>query len=168
MSSGKELFIVRHAKSSWENSDEINDIDRPLSTRGVHDAYALAKFLTKKDIYFDRILSSNGIRALHTAVIMAKNMGLPQRKIKIKNSLYHPLKEDILRNVKRMNNKYAKIAVFSHNPGIADFVFECHPEIYNVPTCSVIRFQANIDDWQQINYNKLELLDFFTPKTIDK
>ncbi|GAH24763.1 unnamed protein product, partial [marine sediment metagenome] len=34
----KTLYIVRHAKSSWEY-DGIKDIDRPLKQRGIEDAY---------------------------------------------------------------------------------------------------------------------------------
>ena len=32
----KTLYIVRHAKSSWEY-DSIEDIDRPLKKRGIKD-----------------------------------------------------------------------------------------------------------------------------------
>jgi phosphohistidine phosphatase len=43
----KILYIVRHAKSSWEY-DGINDIDRPLKKRGIEDAYLISKVLQKK------------------------------------------------------------------------------------------------------------------------
>ena len=37
----KTLYIVRHAKSSWEY-DGIKDIDRPLKKRGINDAYLIS------------------------------------------------------------------------------------------------------------------------------
>ena len=43
----KTLFIVRHAKSSWEY-EGIQDIDRPLKKRGINDAYLISKVLQKK------------------------------------------------------------------------------------------------------------------------
>ena len=43
----KTLFIVRHAKSSWQY-DGIKDIDRPLKKRGIDDAYLVSGVLQKK------------------------------------------------------------------------------------------------------------------------
>ena len=43
----KTLYIVRHAKSSWEY-DGIEDIDRPLKKRGINDAYLVSTVLQKK------------------------------------------------------------------------------------------------------------------------
>ena len=43
----KTLYIVRHAKSSWEY-DGIKDIDRPLKKRGINDAYLVSTVLEKK------------------------------------------------------------------------------------------------------------------------
>ena len=43
----KTLYIVRHAKSSWEY-EGIKDIDRPLKKRGINDAYLISNVLNKK------------------------------------------------------------------------------------------------------------------------
>ena len=43
----KTLYIVRHAKSSWEYQG-IKDIDRPLKKRGIKDAHLVSSFLSKK------------------------------------------------------------------------------------------------------------------------
>jgi len=44
----KTLYIVRHAKSSWEYTG-IKDIDRPLKKRGIKDAHLMSSFLSKKN-----------------------------------------------------------------------------------------------------------------------
>ena len=43
----KQIFILRHAKSSWDNR-ELADFDRPLSMRGENDAKTLNTFVKKK------------------------------------------------------------------------------------------------------------------------
>ena len=43
----KILYIVRHAKSSW-NYEYIKDIDRPLKKRGINDAYYMSELLQNK------------------------------------------------------------------------------------------------------------------------
>lgn len=69
----KTLYIVRHAKSSWEYSG-IEDIDRPLKKRGIKDAHLMSKFLTKKIEKPDAFITSSANRALHTAVIFLRKL----------------------------------------------------------------------------------------------
>ncbi|MDA0824882.1 MAG: histidine phosphatase family protein, partial [Proteobacteria bacterium] len=57
----QRLFIMRHAKSDWRAS--VNDFDRPLSRRGVHDATAIACWLAVQRIKPSHITSSPALRA---------------------------------------------------------------------------------------------------------
>ena len=43
-----ELYVMRHAKSSWDNLD-LPDHDRPLSTRGKRNAKKICEFFVKKN-----------------------------------------------------------------------------------------------------------------------
>ena len=43
----KKLFLIRHAKSSWEDFN-LDDFDRPLNNRGEKDAPFMGKLLKKK------------------------------------------------------------------------------------------------------------------------
>lgn len=43
----KKLYLVRHAKSSWEDIT-LDDFDRPLNKRGEKDAPFMGKLLHKK------------------------------------------------------------------------------------------------------------------------
>ena len=43
----KKLFIVRHAKSSWDYP-ELNDFDRPLNRRGKNNAPEMGKRLARE------------------------------------------------------------------------------------------------------------------------
>jgi phosphohistidine phosphatase len=44
-----QVFLLRHAKSSWDNLN-ISDIDRPLNKRGIKNAKKLAIYLRNKPI----------------------------------------------------------------------------------------------------------------------
>ena len=63
----KTLYIVRHAKSSWEY-EGIKDIDRPLKKRGIDDAYLISTVLQKKVETPSVFVSSCANRALHTSI----------------------------------------------------------------------------------------------------
>jgi len=81
----KTLYIVRHAKSSWEY-EGIEDIDRPLKRRGIKDAHLMSKFLSKEIDRPDVFVSSSANRALHTALIFCENFEYPLSNIKIKGN----------------------------------------------------------------------------------
>jgi phosphohistidine phosphatase len=45
----KTLFLVRHAKSSWDDT-ALPDKDRPLNDRGKRDAPKMGARLAKRDV----------------------------------------------------------------------------------------------------------------------
>jgi phosphohistidine phosphatase len=160
----KELYIIRHAKSSWLDEGDLLDIDRPLDVRGVKDAYGMGIFLKEKKVIFDKVYASNGIRALHTATIMCKEMGVSLKKITINKKLYHPLKQEILEVIQACDDKCEVIAIFSHNPGLADFAFETHHEITDLATTGVVHCKVNVGSWSKLDFKKLEFISYFKPQ----
>ena len=66
----KTLWLVRHAKSSWDDPMLV-DFDRPLNPRGRRDAPRMGQRLARRHEYPDLMLSSPANRALTTARIIA-------------------------------------------------------------------------------------------------
>ena len=69
-----ELFVIRHGQSlgDIEHRAEGN-WDAPLTELGIEQATRLADFFTKREIRFDRIISSPLQRANKTATIVAES-----------------------------------------------------------------------------------------------
>ena len=82
----KKLILIRHAKSSWDDSF-IKDHDRILSERGLTDAPLIGKFLYKKNIIPDLILASTAKRASKTAELVLEELGDDVR-IKYDKNIY--------------------------------------------------------------------------------
>ncbi len=158
--------MVRHAKSSWENTSEISDIDRPLNVRGVKDAINVANYFCKKFNEVDFMLSSNADRALHTAAIFYRVLHQENKHFEVSRELYHPLAKDILGVLSKVNNDYNSVMLFSHNPGISDVVFEVKPDIQKVSTCSISFFTCNISKWEDIDISMLKFDKHISPKEI--
>src|SRR4029434_8634311 len=76
----KTLFLIRHAKSSWDDA-ALSDKDRPLDDRGKRDAPKMGKRLAKRDVKPDLILSSPAVRARTTAEIIAKKLDYKRNDI---------------------------------------------------------------------------------------
>jgi phosphohistidine phosphatase len=117
----KTLYIVRHAKSSWEH-EGIEDIDRPLKKRGINDAHLLSKFLSKNIDRPDVFVSSSANRALHTAVIFCENLEYPLSNLKIRRQLYSFSDGYLVKTVKALDDGFNSAIIFSHDHGINTFV----------------------------------------------
>jgi phosphohistidine phosphatase len=162
----KLLYVIRHAKSSWDDID-LNDFDRPLNERGKRDAPRMAKRLKEKEIVPDLMLSSPAKRALSTAKRMAAALDYPKEKIKTDKTLYHADEETIYSVIHGVKNKHDVLFVFGHNPGLTDFVNSMSNEspIDNVPTCGVVAFSIEINDWAALKPGSARFLFFDFPKS---
>ena len=163
----KTLFIIRHAKSSWDASN-VDDFDRPLNERGKTDAPRMGKRFKEKDIHPDLMLSSPAKRALSTAKKIAKVLKYPKDNIKADRRLYHADEETILTVVKELKDNRNVVMVFGHNPGLTEFVnslMDGSQDIDNIPTCGVVAFQFSIEHWADVDWGKGKMLFFDYPKS---
>ncbi len=83
----KTLYLVRHAKSSWEQP-ELSDLERPLNKRGKKDAPFMGSLLKKKNEIPELIISSPAKRASSTAKRFAEELGIKKEDIKTEKDLY--------------------------------------------------------------------------------
>ncbi len=165
----KTLYLIRHAKSSWEATD-IEDFERPLNERGKRDSPRMGKRLKEKDIHPDLILSSPAKRALSTAKKIAKILSYPKENIKTDRKLYHADEDTILAVTQNLKDKFNTVMLFGHNPGLTDFVntlMDGEFDIDNVPTCGVVAFTFGMDSWKDLTWGKGKLLFFDYPKSKD-
>lgn len=156
----KTIYIVRHAKSSWEY-EGIEDIDRPLKKRGIKDAYLIANVLKDKIRKPDAFISSCANRALHTGVIFSNVLGFPMANLKISKSLYSFSDGYLVKTIRALDDAYDSAIIFSHDHGINTFVntFGSKP-ISHVPTCGVIGIQFDTEHWKNIKSGKTVLKEF--------
>jgi phosphohistidine phosphatase len=156
----KILYIVRHAKSSWEY-DGINDIDRPLKKRGIEDAYLISKILQKKIETPSVFISSSANRALHTAMIFSYSFNYPLANLKISKSLYSFSDGYLIKTVKTLDNGFDSAIIFSHDHGISDFVNKYgNKHVDHVPTCGVVAIEFRTNHWKDIKNGKTLFTDF--------
>ena len=132
----KEVFLIRHAKSSWDRPS-LSDRDRPLNTRGKRDAPFMSGMLADLFPSMDLIISSPAKRALTTAKYFASTYQIPKKEIKIVDNLYHGDPSDITQAIQSTDEKYYRIAIFGHNPGWTYFAnLVPNVRIDNIPACA--------------------------------
>ncbi|MCK5637279.1 MAG: histidine phosphatase family protein [Flavobacteriaceae bacterium] len=156
----KTLYIVRHAKSSWEYNG-IKDIDRPLKQRGINDAYLISDVLQKKIETPSVFVSSCANRALHTAMIFSYTFNYPLANIKISKSLYNFSDGYLIKTIKALDDGFDSAIIFSHDHGISDFVNSFgNKQIGHVPTCGVIGIEFKTKHWKDIKNGKTLFTEF--------
>ncbi len=163
----KSLYIIRHAKSSWGDFTQP-DFDRPLNERGKRDAPMMAKRLLDAGITVDSFISSPAKRAHKTCKLFCEAFGRKEGDIKLVEELYHAPSPVFYEVVRAIPNEYNSAAIFSHNPGITEFVnsLGLNVHIDNMPTCSVFGVRIAEDSWKGFADCKKEYLFFYFPKQV--
>jgi len=150
----KQLIIIRHAKSSWDQP--LRDIDRPLTSRGIRDAHlvsqALQVYIPKKFI----VWCSSAKRTKETAMIFSQNLNFLFENITFKEELYTFDEDKLSKIIKNCENKYDNLILFGHNEAITNFVNKFGTKfVDNVPTSGVVIIQFDIERWDEISKGTL-------------
>ncbi len=157
----KELYLVRHAKSSWEY-DQVDDYDRPLKGRGIRDAHIISNMLSEQTNAPQALYSSPATRAIHTAMIFARNLQFPFSAIELREELYMCSEQQLLDFIRGLSDDFDRVMIFGHNPTMTNFVNRCIDQrIDNVPTTGVACFNFEINRWSDAQFNgRLALFDY--------
>ena len=160
----KTLYLVRHAKSSWKNTDLL-DIDRPLNSRGKRDAPFMGRLLNEKGIKPALLLSSPAKRANTTAHALAKAFKYPKRDIKQHAKIYEASVADLFFVLKEGHKDLDSIMLFGHNFSYTEFAnIYAKPPLDNVPTTGVVAIEFDVEEWTDITTKNGKMLFFEYPK----
>jgi phosphohistidine phosphatase len=158
----RELFIVRHAKSSWD-LENISDIDRPLSLKGIRNAYEMARRLKIDCNIPEKFITSPANRAMHTATIFINVFELPFETLRVDTRMYAHGAQEIVGMIKSEPAETQRLMIFGHNPDFSELAkqFTKKP-IFDIPTSGIVIFTFNCNDWKTIGKATLisEYMDF--------
>jgi phosphohistidine phosphatase len=159
----KTLFLVRHAKSSWDDT-ELLDKDRPLNDRGKRDAPRMGRRLAKRDLKVDLILSSPASRAITTAEIIADKLDYKFKDIVVDARLYPGAVDDLVNIIHKLGDKLDRVMLVGHNPALAELAHSLSSEITDMPTCAVAEFTFNTKSWADASEATLATVALEYPK----
>ena len=131
------LYLLRHAKSSWESYED--DHERDLSDRGRKDACTLGEYLCKNNINFENTLCSSSHRTRETISIINTVSPHSFHEINYLDSLYHASSNKIKEIIQNHDNK--SLLIVGHNPGISELISDLlKSNIIDYPTCVFAQF----------------------------
>lgn len=159
------LTLVRHAKTEPGRAGQ-EDWDRMLEPRGQRDAPEMARRLQQSGPKPERILSSPAVRAITTATIMARGLGVAAQKVQQDERLYLASPKQMLAVIQELGGRAKHLMVVGHNPGITEFADRISSErsLDNMPTCAVYTLQFAIKEWSELSWDSGVEAEFDYPK----
>lgn len=110
MAPSKRLFVLRHAKSSWDDPG-LDDHERPLAPRGRRAVEAIASYLNTNGIEPDLVLCSSSRRTRETL----SGIEVAGEHV-IEASLYAANCEDVLERLRQLPESVSSAMLIGHNP----------------------------------------------------
>ncbi len=163
----KTLILIRHAKSSWNESGRT-DFERSLNHRGLADAPAMGKRLADRlhagDLKLDAFLCSAARRATQTATLLLNELEFPVHAVSRRDELYLASPAAMLDAICSIPDEITTAALLAHNPGITELAETLTGRYFgNIPTCGVITLGFSVNRWAHAG-SPAELIDFDYPK----
>lgn len=163
----KTLYLIRHAKSSWDDL-LLDDFERPLNERGKHNAVLMWEKLKEKWIYPDIVISSPAKRARKTIGKICKVIWYNKDKIKFEEWIYDNHMHWIdfyLALIMWINKKKDSVFLVWHNPVFGELAnYLLWKDIWNIPTCWIVAIKFDLDNWGDVSYWTWKQEFFIYPK----
>src|SRR5829696_5603095 len=154
----KTLFVLRHAKSSWENPD-WSDFERPLNSRGLDAARFIGSLIYERKLAPQIIVSSPAKRAKQTAVLV-KEIAEISKPVAFDERIYEASPLTLFNLIREFDEKWESVLVVGHNPGFENLVRLLTGETVQIPTAALAKISLHIEKWSDLgtNSNNLEFL----------
>jgi len=161
----KTLYLMRHAKSSW-SFEELSDRERPLNDRGRDEAPRMGQALAKRQIVPALFVSSPAVRALSTAVLVAREVQYPHDKIKVEPTLYEADLDTVLAVIRALPDEANSALLTGHNPTFTDVANHLSPSPLSgeMPTAGLLCLRFLTDHWAEVGPANTEFYFFDCPK----
>ena len=151
------LSLIRHAKSDW-NYGIHDDMNRPVSLKGINEIKRICGLLKEKKMIFDEAFCSPSKRTKETLDIIVKNLPC-QPSVHYLENLYHTSSFDIFDTV-MLEAKKKRVLIVSHQPllsnSIENFFIDSQNKHYlnaitSYPTSALFNVSFECEEWYQIS-----------------
>ena len=160
----KTLYLLRHAKSSW-NDSSLRDFDRPLNDRGRESAERIGKRLASEKLNAPLLICSPALRARETAEIVLKSSKLRAEE-RFDERIYEASLRDLTQVISDIPDDWEVTILIGHNPGFEEFLAFLTCEARRMPTCALAKIRIDVASWGEVRTGEGTLEWFTTPKEL--
>ena len=160
----KTLLLLRHAKSSWDDP-ALRDFERPLNERGLHAAPLVGRFIARRKLRPDLVLSSPAERARQTAALVAEAARLAA-PLRFDERIYEATPARLVEVVSQVEESVATLLLVGHNPGMEELIELLTGETRRMPTAALARLALDTDKWARLREGTGRLEELIKPKDL--
>ncbi len=161
----KTLYLLRHAKSSWDNSS-LADFERPLNERGLTAAPLMGETMREKNFLPEVIVSSPAKRARQTAGLVKDSADI-EGEIEFDERIYEASTSNLLQVVSGLSDENTGAMLVGHNPGFENLVRVLTGKFETMPTAALAVIDLEIESWREVSPDCGSLREFLRPKELD-
>jgi len=168
---GKTLYLLRHAKSSWEDPT-LPDHDRPLAPRGRRAATLIAEHLRRQRSTPRLVLCSSSERTCETLKRISAGLrgGV---EVRIEERLYTASVRDLLQRLHEVDARVASVMLIGHYPALQELALSLARTGVDLrrlrdkfPTAGLATL-AFRGAWDELAPGAAELIAFVTPRELE-
>jgi len=163
MSAERTLLVLRHAKAAGEPG--VNDIDRPLTKRGLRDASAAGAWLRARQVTPDLVLCSPAQRTRQTWEQVRSALGPPANRpeVSFEWRIYDGDAHGLLALVSEQPEEAGAVMLVGHNPASHHLVLGLTArEDVEFPTCALAMIRLGVG-WASVGPGMGELAAYWRP-----
>ncbi|MFL9839995.1 histidine phosphatase family protein [Sphingomonas sp. ST-64] len=171
----KTLTLLRHAKSSWDDS-VARDFDRPLNARGQRAAATVGRHMRSEGLEFDHVAASPAVRVVETIEHVETGYG-SELAPAWDRRIYLASASSLLDIVHELPAGADSVLLIGHNPGLEDLVLLLVPDRANdalrdsveekFPTAALVEMHFDTDAWSEVRAGGATLIRFVRPRDLD-
>lgn len=170
----KTLYLLRHAKSSWDDSS-LGDHDRPLAPRGEKAARKVGQYLKEHKAHIDLVLCSTAARAVDTGRRVLTAMGATAVPVEHERGLYLCGHHVLLERLRDAPDSAASLMLIAHNPDLHELARQLTgsggddhrkalAEKFPTAACAVLLFETM--HWRDLDLGAGRLANFVLPRKL--
>ena len=162
----KTLLLLRHAKSSWKDSD-LGDHERPLNKRGKKDAPRMGTLLKDEGLLPDLILSSSAKRCRKTADHVIHTSGY-RGETRITGELYEANAAKLRQALAGLDDSVSRVLLIAHNPGMEELLEPLAGAYTPLSTAALAQVELSIDRWGELTSETPgKLIQIWQPRELE-
>ena len=172
----RQLLILRHAKSSWDDA-ALSDQDRPLNARGRRSAAAMRQAMHDLGLAPDVVLVSTARRTMETLEALEPWDDTPL--IEPMDSLYLATPTQLIAALQGVAETVRSVLLIGHNPGLHDLAMALvgssairsggdseRALVRGFPTGALAEFLI-AGSWRDLSEGGGRLVRFLTPRMLE-
>ena len=170
----KALWVLRHAKSSWDDA-RLDDHDRPLNRRGERAAAGVAAWLARHPTPPSLVLCSSAKRTRQTLEPIQVALA-PRLRALVERELYLADADALLARIARLGENERSVMLIGHNPGLHELAVRLAARgardllarlRAKLPTAALALLELDVAHWRDVELGCARLAERRTPRDPD-